>query len=339
MGRNVNGEWVAEGWSPPTYTVDANGKIVDFVNDRQPNNWGRWGDLDELGTVNFITPEIIRDAARLIKSGRAFSLAVPLDRGGPVHPGRLAGVVHLWAFSGGDQIVGGDLGKSFPNAQINDDFIFMPLQGSTQWDSLSHFGYRDALYNGFWVGNVENVGGAHKLSIHHMKDRLTGRGVLLDLPRHQGVERLVPGHPITIDELDACAQAQGVEVRTGDILLVRTGHLPWYYTLTDKMEFWNAGSPGLSIGTAEWVYSHEIAALAIDNVAAEVEPFEEGYDVPFPVHARLIRDIGLTVGEVFWLEELALACAEENRWEFFLCAAPLNVTNGSGSPLNPIAYF
>lgn len=337
MGRTADGQW-SESWQPPHFSVDANGKVLGYVNDRQPNNWGRWGELDERGTVNFITPEVIASAAALIHSGRAISCAIPLDSQGPVHPTR-SNVVHLYGYTGADFVAGTEAGRIFPNFQGTDDYIFMPLQGSTQWDGLAHFFYRDTMYNGFWIGNVEAFAGARKCSIHHMKDRLVSRGVLLDLPRHRQVDRLEPGRPITSDELDACARHQDVEVRTGDILLIRTGHVPWFYSLTDKSEFWSAGAPGLSITTVDWLHTKEIAALAMDNIAIEVEPFEEPAEHVYPLHARLIRDLGLTLGEVWWLEELAEVCAGEGRWEFFCCAAPLNVTNASGAPLNPIAIF
>lgn len=330
------------GWSPPSYQVDANGKVVGAVNDHVPNNWGRWGELDQLGTVNFITPELVAAAARLVREGRAISLAIPLDRTGPVHPGR-SGITHFYGCTGTDAIAGGALttahGKPF---QMADDYLFMPVQGSTQWDGLSHLGHDDLLYNGFWFGTVEAWAGARTLSIQRMKDRLTGRGVLLDLPRHLGVDRLSPGQEIEAAELADCAEAQGVRVGTGDILLVRTGHLAWWYELADtpvaKAEFWRA-SPGLSVRTVDWLHRSEIAALAADNISVEVEPPREPRDALYPLHVRLIRDLGMTIGEVWWLEELAAACAELGRWEFFLCAAPLNLTNASGSPLNPIAYL
>lgn len=337
MGRDAEGRW-AETWTPPNYTVDANGKIVGYVNERQPNNWGRWGDLDERGTVNFITPEIVAGAAKLVKSGRVLSLAIPLDSTGPVHPTR-TGVVHLYGYTGSDFVAGTKAGKDYPNFQGTDDYIFMPLQGSTQWDGMSHFFYKDTMYNGFWIGNVESYAGARRGSIHQLKDTLVGRGVLLDLPRAKGLGRLQPGYAITGDDLDACAAAQGVEIRTGDILVVRTGHVPYYYEMENQADFWKIGAPGMSITTAEWFHAKEIAALATDNIAIEVEPFEEGWEHVYPLHARLIRDLGLTLGEIWWLEDLAKACAEENRWEFLLSAPPLNVTNASGSPTNPVAIL
>lgn len=337
MGRTADGSW-AEGWTPPAFSVDENGKVIGRVNDRQPNNWGRWGELDQRGTVNFITEDMIADAAQLVRRGRAISCAVPLDSTGPVHPTR-TGPVHLYGYTGADFVAGTEFGRAHPNFQGSDDYLFMPLQGSTQWDGLSHFFFDDTMYNGFWIGNVESFAGARRCSIHLMKDRLAGRGVLLDLPRHQGLDRLPGGHGITVEQLEACAAAEGVEVRTGDVLLVRTGHVPWYYQLADKASFWSAGAPGMTAETVPWVHEAEIAALALDNIAVEVEPFEDPHEHVYPLHARFIRDLGLTLGEVWWLEDLATACAEEDRWEFFLSAAPLNVTNASGAPLNPVVYL
>jgi kynurenine formamidase len=336
VGRNPDGSW-----TPPTYRVHRVVKLNDNPHDRVPSNWGRWGRFDEIGTANFITPERIAGAAKLIRSGRALSLEIPLDHTGPVHPARKGGIVHLFSWTGADAVVGGQLTSSAPGGfQSADDYIFMPLQGSTQWDGLAHLAFEDALFNGFWAGNTEAFAGARRLSISNMKDRLTGRGVLLDVAGYLGVTRVEPGRPITADELDACASAQGVQVRTGDLLLVRTGHLGWWYELDaeTKSEFWKA-APGLSMHAADWLYEHEVAALAVDNGAVEVEPFEDPYTTEYPLHVRLIRDLGLTLGEVWWLDDLAAACRAEERWEFFLCAAPLNVTNGVGSPVNPIAYL
>lgn len=97
MGRTENGEW-SLAWTPPNYSVDSDGKRIGYKNESIPNNWGRWGDLDERGTVNFITPEVVAAAASLIQSGKTISCAIPLDAGGPVHPSR-PGVVHFSAIA------------------------------------------------------------------------------------------------------------------------------------------------------------------------------------------------------------------------------------------------
>jgi kynurenine formamidase len=102
------------------------------------------------------------------------------------------------------------------------------------------------------------------------------------------------------------------------------------------MQFWTVGAPGMSITTVDWIYEKEIAALAMDNIAIEVEPFEEPYEHVYPMHARLIRDLGLSLGEIWDLERLSESCAADGRYEFFVAAQPLNVTNASGTPLNPI---
>lgn len=334
MGRDADGKFTP-GWTPPNYTVDENGKIVGYVNTREPNNWGRWGDLDEKGTVNFITPEIVQQAASLIQTGEIISCAIPLDSTGPVHSTR-TGISHWYSYTGADFVAGTVMADQYPNFQGTDDYITMPLQGSTQWDGLSHFFYQDAMYNGFWIGNVEQYAGARKCSIHHMKESLCGRGVFLDVARHKGVDRLEPGYAITVEDLEACIEAEGVEIRTGDIMIVRTGHVPWWYQLTDKNEFWASGEPGMSITTVDWIHEKEIAALAMDNIAIEVSPHEEPYEHVYPMHSRLIRDLGLTLGEIWELEKLSESCARDGRYEFFVAAQPLNVTNASGSPLNPV---
>jgi kynurenine formamidase len=336
MGRTAPGQY-STGWKAPDYEVDENGKIKGLVNDRQPNNWGRWGDLDERGTTNLLTPERVQAAAGLVQEGRIISMAIPLDSTGPVHPSRPA-VQHWYGYSGSDMIVGTKLNEAYPGFQGTDDYLSMPLQGSTQWDGLAHLGFQDSLYNGFWLGNVEQFAGAQKCSIHHQKESLCGRGVLLDVARLKGVDHLEQGYAITPADLDEAVEAHGVEVRQGDILIVRTGNVAWWYTLEDKSVFF-AGEPGLSIACAEWLAEKDVAAIAMDNVAIEVEPFEEPCPQPFPLHAKLIRDMGLSLGEIWHLEAISEACHASGRYEFFVAAQPLNLTNASGSPLNPIAIL
>lgn len=316
--------------------IDDHGRAVEPVNNRQPNNWGRWGPADERGTINFISPDRIAAAAALVRTGRAVSCAIPIEEVMPVHPSR-PGVVHTFMYAGADFTAVGALDE-FNGFQGSDDLIAMPLQSGTHWDGLAHVGFDDLMYNGFWIGNVAAYSGARRCSVHLLKDRVAGRGVLLDVARHAGVDHLPPGYEISAAELDECAASQGVRVGTGDILLVRTGEMSYFYGLADKAAFWSAGSPGLAADTVDWLYRREVAALAVDNVAVEVVP-SRPYLGSYPLHARLIRDLGLTIGELWWLEDLAVACAQEGRWEFFLVAAPLTVTNSTGGPLNPIAFL
>jgi kynurenine formamidase len=334
VGRTADGSF-AQGWEPPRYTVDENGKIRGLANQRSPNNWGRWGDLDQRGTANLITPEKIVQAAALIRTGEVISCAIPLHSSGPVHPSRPR-VTHLFSYTGADFVAGSPGGvEAFgPQFQGADDYVFMPLQGSTQWDGLAHFFVDDAMYNGFWMGNVDSFAGARRNAIGLLRESLVGRGVLLDVARQLDTDRIPEGHAITPGELDATCAAEGVEVAAGDILLIRTGHIPYYYQLKNKAEFWSRGAPGIGAACIEWLARKDVAALAVDNISVGVNPHED--DGP-SLHGRLITDLGLTIGEVWWLEELAESCARDGRYEFFISAPPLYVPDGVGSPINPVA--
>lgn len=243
-------------WTPPDYTVDRDGRVQGRKPPTSSHNWGRWGQADERGTANLLDAAGVVQAAKLISTGHVFSLALPLDAHGPVHPER-SGVVHLYAYAGSDFVVGSEINRRFPGFQGSDDYVFMPLQGSTQWDAFAHCAYEDTIYNGFWAGTVESYGGARRGSIHHLSETMVGRGVLLDVARMHGLDRLPPGHAISGQELTDCAQFQGVTVESGDMLLVRTGHVAWWYELADKAIFWRAGAPGMGRDSVEWLHEHD----------------------------------------------------------------------------------
>ena len=171
-----------------------------------------------------------------------------------------------------------------------------------------------------------------------MAPGIVGRGVLLDVARHQGVDRLQKGFAIGADLLDETARAQGVEVGAGDILLVRTGHIGWWYQLEDKSEFMAGGpaEPGLSAYTVPWLHERDVAMVATDTLAAEVLPGEPGLPL-LSFHRGALCDLGLPIGEMFELDELAEDCASDGVYEFFFAAMPLPVVGGVGSPINPVA--
>ena len=243
MGRKTWGTY-SNSWKAPDYEVDDNGKIVGLECGREPNNWGRWGELDERGTTNFITPEKVAEAARLVSDGRVISMAARLEAAESFDTGR-APIGHHWRFTGADYIAGTAVNAYYENIQYVDDYITMSTHGSTQWDGIVHCAENDAFYNGFWVGTCESISGANRCSIHHQHESLCGRGVLLDVARHKGVARLEPGYAISPEELDEVAAAQGVEVREGDILIVRTGHMAWWDELAPGTKAqWSASSPG-----------------------------------------------------------------------------------------------
>jgi len=291
------------------------------------SNWGRWGAEDERGTVNLITPERLVAASKLVKRGAIFDLGIPMDGNGPQPGGNRINPVHLMRETGA--------GQNFPGGfHFADDYIFMPLQGSSQWDALAHVYYDDQLYNGFPASSV-GLHGTDRDSIDKLAKGIAGRGVLLDVARLKGVDWLQAGEVITPADLDAAAKAQGVEVKPGDILVVRTGWRRKFVTEGDAKAFMT-GEPGLGLACCEWLHSHQVAAVCSDNWAIEVLPGESP-DVILPVHMVLIRDMGMTLGEILDFDELAADCVADGVWEFFFCCPPLKFTRAVGSPINPLA--
>jgi kynurenine formamidase len=294
------------------------------------SNWGRWdadGVKDERGTTNLLTPERVAAAARLVRDGRIFDLGIPFGKGGPQPGGGRINPVLMLSETGADQ--------DFPGAfHYADDYVFMPLQSASQWDGLAHVFYDDHLYNGFPASSVTPHGTLAN-SIEKQAKGIAGRGVLIDVARYRGVDWLPLGEVITPEDLDGALAAQGVELVGGDVVAVRTGWRRKFLTDLDPAGFM-AGEPGLGIDCCEWLHSHDVAAVCSDNWAIEVLPGE----IPgeqMPVHMVLIRDMGMTLGEILDFEELAEDCAADGRYDFFLTAPPIKFRRALGSPINPLA--
>ncbi|WP_394551986.1 cyclase family protein [Agromyces sp. MMS24-JH15] len=304
-------------------------------------NWGRWGDDDRLGTLNFIDAGKRVEAAALVRDGRAISLSQSFDMNGPQKGWRRrTNPVHLMMDTGTDAERGA---QGFPHGIGGaDDHISMPLQCSTQWDGLGHIFDHGVAWNGRRAGDVVTSDGDLVTGIEHAASVIVSRGVLLDVGRHLRPEtgELEDGYAITAADLDATIAAQGETSRVGrgDIVLVRTGQLA-----RARRDGWGdyAGgpAPGLSLTTATWLHRTEIAAIATDTWGFEVRPNE--FDVPAfqPLHQVVIPNLGLTVGELWDLDLLGQVCAEADRFEFLLSAAPLPITGAVGSPINPVAIL
>lgn len=290
-------------------------------------NWGRWGTDDERGTTNLITPERLLAAAQLIRTGEIFELGIPLDSGGPQPGGARINPIRLMSENGQEQVLPGGF-------KWADDYVFMPLQAGSQYDSLAHVHYDDKLYNGHPGAGI-TVKGADKCGIHTQSKGIAGRGVLLDVARHRGVDWLEAGTAIGPDELDAVARAQQVQVGPGDILLIRTGWRAKLLADNDSASFM-AGEPGLSLACAQWLRDRDVAVIGADNWAVEVMPGENPGAL-FELHMVLIRDMGMTLAELLDFEELATACAADGVYDFFYAGPPLQFTRGVGSPINPLA--
>lgn len=301
---------------------------------RRFRNWGRWGAEDEIGTLNFITPDMIVKATQLVKRGAVFSLALPFDKNGPAvnHPRRF-NPIHRMTLTGPDFTTGavrlpGGVG-------LTDDVVTMPLQCGTQWDALSHCFLDGRMYNGY-DANLVSSQGAKRAGVEKMARGIITRGVLLDIARVKGVRWLEPGYAITAADLDEAVETCGVSVGAGDAVLIRTGQIARCRAQGSWGDHAVGAAPGLSLDTAGWVYERSVAAVAADTWAVEVRPSEVP-DFFDPLHQVFITNMGLPLGENFDLEALAEDCHGDRVYEFLLVAAPLPFTGAVGSPVNPLA--
>jgi kynurenine formamidase len=313
-------------------------------------NWGRWGPDDELGTLNYISPARIAAAARLVKAGRVIPLGIPINAYGPqgAH-GFRRNPIHLMSLDGGDDSLGelpGDgagateefLRSRFRTGpmRFNDDYIMMPTQSGTQWDALSHVYYDGLMYNGHPATAVTSLG-ASRNGIDKVADRggVIGRGVLLDVPQHHGEKRLPPNYIITPAQLDEIVAAEGVQVGEGDIVVLRTGWRTKFLEEGNRDDEWFSQSPGLSWKCAEWLHDRRCSAVAADTMGIEVQPPET--DTATLFHLLALRDMGMSMGEIWDLERLGHDCAQDKVYEFMLVATALNITGGTGTPVSPVA--
>jgi kynurenine formamidase len=295
-------------------------------------NWGRWGPEDQRGALNHIGPETLKAAAACVQSGKQFSLGLSYDCDGPqLNRGRF-----------NPQLYPTDLFRimnpAHPGFDYSDDVIHMPLQCATQWDALCHVHYDGLLYNGCKACDVLSPKGAARLGVENMaRPGIVSRGVLLDIARLKGVDVLPADYAVTPDDLNAACEREGVAPQTGDIVLLRTGHVRRFTVEGDRERF-NGRQPGVNAACAEWIYDRSLAAICADNVAVEILGAPgDAADVPFAFHMFCLRDMGLPLGEMFDLEALAADCAQDGRYAFLLTAPPLAFTSAFGSPVNPIA--
>jgi kynurenine formamidase len=299
-------------------------------------NWGRWGPEDELGALNFITPELRREAAGLVRSGECISLArdfptVPgPDNPYPAH--------HHMTIAGDDSCCLG-----IPGLEVAQDYIGIAFHGfaSSHIDALCHTFADGRMFNGAPASDVLSTG-ARRNAIDAVRDGIVGRGVLLDMPLALGRNYIEPDTLIGISELEEAEAACGVTVGRGDILLVRMGR--------DVMERDEAvaagratGSPlrlaGLHPSVLPWLHAREIAALGGDGVQDPVIEHQSNRLWPMPIHACGLVAMGLHLLDNLSLERLSEAAGRLRRWSFQLCISPLRIVGGTGSPVNPIAVF
>ncbi|MHB8528890.1 MAG: cyclase family protein [Caulobacteraceae bacterium] len=293
----------------------------------QVRNWGRWGEADERGTLNHLTPEQARAAAALVEEGRTVSLS----RNFPTQPGP----ENPWPAQHHMVIAGDDC--CIPAAgglEASTDYIGIAFHGmaSSHLDALCHVFQGGRMYGGHPASEVKSTG-ARRNTVMSLKDGVAGRGVLLDVPRALGTPFIEPDHLITVAELELTEKTEGVVVGQGDILIVRTGRD------ARRERFDDLAVAGLDPAAALWLHEREVAVLGGDGVHDAIPPAQIAPGWPMPIHMLGLVAMGLHLLDNLYLEDVARACAEAGRWAFLLTLAPLRIEGGTGSPLNPIAMF
>ncbi len=288
------------------------------------SNWGRWGADDSAGTVNLITPQKRVEAASLVKNGRAVSLSHPLNTiGGPGN----ANPAQHYLRTGADFSV---------------DYIGLLFHGyaTTHVDALCHIFWDGKMYNGKPASDVTSVG-ARSGAVDAWKNGIITRGVLIDIPRFRGTDCVTLDRPVRGWELEAAADAQGSPLKPGDAVIVYSGRSTYYRNQPEHTPG-VPPQPGLHADTVPVLKKHDAAILGWDMMDARPSGytiFDEPPRAGGPVHVLGIVFAGLPLLDNANLDPIAEACREENRWEFLLSIAPLNVRGGTGSPVNPIAIF
>jgi kynurenine formamidase len=298
--------------------------------------WGLFGPDDSVGLLSLQTPDRVAAAGRLIRNGEVYSLNAPVNV--PEPPLFRRGTVRHTLIT--------NESRAFFDDKLDN---YYP-QGSSQWDSLAHVAYgADQFYNGV---TAEDVTVRARNTIGHWAERgIAGRAVLIDIDAALGGAGVGfdPASPraITAGELDAARAAAGVEWQPGDVLALHTGFLGWHVRQDASVRQALAERGGLrNIGLAHdeemarYLWNAHVAAVVADNPSVEVWPSDPS-DEAFPfgdLHRMLIGQFGMALGELWWLEDLALSCRRDGCYEVFLTAAPINVPGGVGSPANALAF-
>ncbi len=284
-----------------------------------------WGKQDRRGALNLIGPAQVIAAARSVSKGQTVSLAAPIEHV-PAADNPQPCVHELNLPSRGGV---GSAGLEFAT-----DSLALNVHGNadSHFDALCHVSYHGTFYSDLPAGRAA----AAELSVDAIAaGGITGRGVLLDIPRLRGIGWLDPGDHVTATDLSEAERSQGVEVGTGDLLFVRVGHRK----RRQAMGPWDAAAAraGLHPRALELVAERQVALLGSDSNNDTAPSIADGVD--FPVHVLAIRALGLPLLDYLALDDLATSCHSLGRWSFLCVIAPLRLPTGTGSPVNPIALF
>lgn len=289
-------------------------------------NWGRWGDDDERGALNLITPESVLEALRTPTSGRLYTLGLPIQRSGVPNVDYRGIPQRLTMVNRDDEAMFADYG-GVPGTGTNEDVLMMASHTVTHMDALCHIYHDGAIYNGFSHDEVRPYTGANRCGIEK-SGGVIARGVLIDVAAYKGVEWLEPGYVIELDDVKGALEAQGTELRAGDAMLVRTGWVEWFFANGAEMSL---VQPGIGLDVGEYLADLDPVVVGADNTAVEAQPFDR--EEFLGCHIELLVNRGVHLIEHLKLDELSA----DRCYEFLFCVSPLLVTGATASPVSPVA--
>ena len=290
---------------------------------KEDRNWGRWGDDDQVGAVNMVTPEKRLAAAQLVKTGQAVSLSREFPK--TPAPNNPTPAIHYM-----QRVARGE------HEGFSADYYGISYHGTatTHLDALCHTWTVDGMWNGRNPDDEITFDGAKWGSVEHWKEGIITRGILLDVPKHRGEPFVTQEQPIHGWELEDIAKEEGVALEPGDAILVYSGRDKWNEAGNPLWGSDPQKRPGLHASCLKFIRESDCCLLVWDMM--DLTP--NGYDLGWSVHGAIFA-YGIGLLDNALLEPLAEVCARESRYEFMLTVNPLRVVGGTGSPVNPIALL
>lgn len=286
------------------------------------SNWGRWGKEDELGTVNFINPEKVKKSLALVRDGVSVTCARPIESS--PEPDLKTQALRKEIDTGEGRRAGLEyIGMIFHGKSI------------THIDSPAHYFWKGKMYNDRPANLVSPREGAQANDVEVLRNGVVTRGVLLDVAAAKNKKWLDPEEEVTVADLEVAEKASGIQVESGDVLLVRTGNYKRFLETKEVLEI--PQEPGLGAAAMPWLHRKEVSIIGSDT--ANSHKSNEYQNISNPFHVVSLVSMGLWILDNCNLEDLAAVCQEKNRWEFLISINPLRLKNVTGSPVNPVAVF
>ena len=286
------------------------------------NNWGRRGKDDQMGAMNFLTPDKVIQAANLVTSGRRISLSRPL----PTTPAANNPTPAQHFMMKSPRSNGSGAATDYYGVSYHG-------QATTHIDALCHVWDKNGMWNGRHPDEVIGFNGTSWGSIEHWKEGIITRGILLDVPKHRGTKYVTQDRPVHGTELQEIVEAEGITLSPGDAILVYSGREKY----NEENATWGTNRderPGLHTSCLKFLRDSDCCMLVWDMM----DHSPNDYGLAWSVHAAIFA-YGIALLDNALLQPLSEACAIESRYEFFLTVNPLVVEGGTGSPVNPVAIF